>query len=114
MTRKIILAAALAALIGVGLQGCGGAESRRARAMERGQQYLAEGNFAKARIEFSNALQIAPNDADARYYAGVAAEKSGDLRTAAQGYQAALTVDASHPLALAALARLYVFSGLAQ
>ena len=104
--------AALAALVGTGLQGCGGAENRRARAMERGQQYLSEGNFAKARIEFSNALQIAPNDADARYYAGLAAEKTGDLRGAAQGYQGALNVDANHALASAALGRLYVFSGL--
>ena len=114
MNKRIILAAALVALLGAGLQGCGGAESRRARAMERGQQYLADGNYAKARIEFSNALQIAPNDADARYFAALAAEKGGDLRTAAQGYQAALNVDANHALALAALGRLYVFSGLAQ
>jgi len=114
VNKRIILTAVLVAMVGVGLQGCGGAESRRARAMERGQQYLAEGNYAKARIEFSNALQIAPNDADARYFAAVAAEKSGDLRTAAQGYQAALNVDTTHALALAALARLYVFSGLAQ
>jgi tetratricopeptide (TPR) repeat protein len=112
VNKRLIIVVALTALVGIGLQGCGGAENRRARAMERGQQYLAEGNFAKARIEFSNALQIAPNDADARYYAGVAAEKSGDLRTAAQGYQAALTVDANHALASAALGRLYVFSGL--
>jgi tetratricopeptide (TPR) repeat protein len=113
MNRTIILAAVVITLVGTGLQGCGGAESRKARAMERGQQYLDEGNFAKARIEFSNALQITPNDADARYFMAVAAEKSGDLRTAAQGYQAALNVDANHPLALAALGRLYVFSGLA-
>jgi tetratricopeptide (TPR) repeat protein len=113
VNKRIIVLAVLAAMLGAAFQGCGGAESRRARAMERGQQYLAEGNFQKARVEFSNALQIAPNDADARYFAAVAAEKAGDLRTAAQGYQAALNVDANHALALAALGRLYVFSGVA-
>ena len=96
------------------LQGCGGAQERRTRALERGQQFLTERNFAKARVEFSNALQIEPNDADALYLAAVAAEKSNDLRVAAQGYQAALNVDGTHALALAAMARLYVFSGLPQ
>jgi tetratricopeptide (TPR) repeat protein len=112
--NKLVIIATLSLLTCAMLQGCGGAQERRARAMERGQQFLAERNFAKARVEFSNALQIEPNDADARYLAGLAAEKSNDLRTAAQGYLAALNVDATHPLALAALARLYVFSGLAQ
>src|SRR5262249_40993168 len=44
----------------------------------------------------------------------LAAEKAGDLRAAAQGYQAALTVDETHALALAALGRVYIFSGLPQ
>ncbi len=112
--NKLAIIATLGLLTCATLQGCGGAQERRARAIERGQQFLAERNFAKARVEFSNALQIEPNDADARYLAAVAAEKSNDLRTAAQGYQGALNVDATHPRALAAMARLYVFSGLAE
>src|SRR5262249_41957255 len=48
------------------------------------------------------------------YYFAFAGEKLGDLRAAAQGYQQALNIDSTHPLALAALARLYVFSGLPQ
>ena len=96
------------------LQACGGAEGRRARALELGQQYLEDRNYTKARVEFSNALQIEPNDADARYYAALASEKLNDLRAAAQGYQGALNVDATHALALAAMGRLFVFSGLAE
>jgi tetratricopeptide (TPR) repeat protein len=114
VNSKVVIVAVLGALICAGLQGCSGGESRRARALERGQQYLAAGNYSKARIEFSNALQIKPNDADARYYAALAAEKGGDLRAAAQGYQSALTVDDMHALALAALGRVYIFSGLPQ
>jgi len=110
--NKPIIVALIATLACAGLAGCGGAENRRATALERGRQYLAEENFSKARVEFSNALQIEPNDADARYYAAYATEKLDDLRGAAGGYQAALNVDTTHALALAALARLYVFSGL--
>src|SRR5262245_28892209 len=109
---KHVLIAIVVALTCASLHGCGGAEDRRARALERGREFIAESNYAKARVEFSNALQIEPNDADARYYAAFATEKHNDLRAAAQGYQAALNVDETHALALAALARLYVFSGL--
>jgi tetratricopeptide (TPR) repeat protein len=111
---KLSIGFLIGALFCVGLQGCDGAAERRATALQRGQQYLAEANYAKARIEFSNALQIEPNDADARYYVAFSAEKLNDLRAAAQGYQATLNVDETHALALAALGRLYVFSGLAE
>lgn len=112
MKKTLALAVVLVAC--VALHGCGGAEDRRARALERGREFMAESNYTKARVEFSNALQIEPNDADARYYSALASEKLDDLRAAAQGYQGALTVDETHALALAALARLYVFSGLAE
>jgi tetratricopeptide (TPR) repeat protein len=110
--NRTLIVAMIAVLACAALQGCGGAESRRATALERGRQYLEQENYAKARVEFSNALQIEPNDADARYYSAYAAEKLGDLRAGAQGYQAALNVDGTHALATAALARLFVFSGL--
>jgi tetratricopeptide (TPR) repeat protein len=109
---KQVLVAVLVLTTCAALHGCGGAEDRRARALERGQQFLEDHNYSKARVEFNNALQIQPNDADARYYVAFATEKDNDLRGAAAGYQAALNVDPTHPLALAALARLYVFSGL--
>jgi tetratricopeptide (TPR) repeat protein len=114
MPNKLAVSLILAVSILPALQGCGGAEARKARALERGQQYLAAQNYPKASVEFKNALQIDPNDADALYYIGFAAEKSGDLRNAAQAYRGALNVNATHARAAAAMARLYVFSGLAQ
>ncbi len=82
--------------------------------MAEGKQYLAAENYEKARIEFSNVLQIDPNDIDGRYLSAVVAEKLHDLRGAFQGYQATLNVDETYAPALAALGRLYVFSGLPQ
>src|SRR5262245_30321661 len=102
-----LFTAIVVALTCAAMLGCGGAEDRRARALERGRDFIAASNYAKARVEFNNALQIEPNDADARYYVALATEKLGDLRAAAQGYQAALNVDSAHALALASLARLY-------
>jgi tetratricopeptide (TPR) repeat protein len=91
--------------------GCGGAESRKAKHLEKGQTYLAAGNFEKARVEFRNALQIAPTDSEARYEVGVVDEKMGNIREAAQFYQGALDVNADNVTARAKLGRLYLLSG---
>src|SRR5487761_2085006 len=106
---RLSLAAPLlgACLIG----GCGGAASREAAHMLRGQKFLAGGDFAKARVEFRNALQIAPNDAETRYENGVVDEKSGNPREAAQFYQGAIDVDPDDVLARVGLGRLYVIAG---
>jgi tetratricopeptide (TPR) repeat protein len=101
----------LLGLVVVSVSACGGAEARKARHMEKGQTYLAAGNFLKARVEFQNALQIAPTDPEARYENGVASEKLGKVRDAAQFYQGAIDVDHEHVGARTNLARLYLFGG---
>jgi tetratricopeptide (TPR) repeat protein len=90
--------------------GCGGAENRKAKHLEKGQTFLAAGNFEKARVEFQNALQIAPKDVEARFEMGVVDEKLGNPREAAQFYQGTIDVSPDHVGARAKLARLYLFS----
>src|SRR5271165_785421 len=94
--------------------GCGGAESRKAKHIEKGEAFLAAGNLEKARVEFRNALQIAPVDSDARYENGLVAEKLGNFSQAAQFYQGAIDTNADNVRALASLGRLYVVSGAPQ
>ena len=91
--------------------GCGGAESRKAKHLAKGQAFLTAANFDKARVEFQNALQIAPKDAEARLEMGVVDEKLGNPREAAQFYQGAIDVYPDGVEARARLARLYLFSG---
>ncbi len=79
--------------------------------MAKGRQYLTDGNFEKARVEFRNALQIAPNDSDARYYNGVVDEKLGNLREAAQYYQGAIDSNGDNTVARGSLGRLLVVAG---
>jgi tetratricopeptide (TPR) repeat protein len=107
-SRFMLSVACAAALL---LAGCGGAESRKARHLKNGQAFLAAENFEKARIEFRNALQIAPTDSEARFENGVVDEKLGNPREAAQFYQGAIDSNADNVGARAALARLYLFSG---
>jgi tetratricopeptide (TPR) repeat protein len=91
--------------------GCGGAESRKAKHLEKGQAFLAAANFEKARVEFRNALQITPTDSEARYENGIVDEKLGNIREAAQFYQGALDANADNVKARSRLGRLYLLSG---
>jgi tetratricopeptide (TPR) repeat protein len=95
------------------LTACTGAEGRKARYVERGDEFFAAQDFHKARIEYSNALLIDPKNARARYQSGQIAEKLSNPRDAVGHYLAALEVDPSHVAARAALARLYLLGGLA-
>jgi tetratricopeptide (TPR) repeat protein len=105
---RLLCATCFAALV---LVGCGGAEARKARHLEKGEAFFAADNFEKARVEFRNALQIAPNDSEARYENGLVDEKLGNPREAAQFYQGAIDVNADNVPARIALGRLYLFSG---
>ena len=104
----LICLCALAMLVA----GCGGAEDRKARYIEKGEQYFAQRNYEKARVEFRNALQIDPKDANARYHVGRVSERLQNPREAVGQYQAAIDADPTHVLARAALGRLYLLGGL--
>jgi tetratricopeptide (TPR) repeat protein len=101
----------IACLAAVALAGCGGAEARKARHLQKGDAYYAAGNVEKARVEYRNALQIAPNDSLARYDNGRVEEKLGRMREAARFYQGALDANADNVAARAALGRLFLFGG---
>lgn len=64
------------------LAGCDGAEKREAAHFERGKALFAEGNLAKARIEFKNTMQINPLNVEALYYLGLIAEKEKHFNAA--------------------------------
>jgi tetratricopeptide (TPR) repeat protein len=101
-------------LLAVAVAACGGAEGRKVRYLEKGEEYFAARNYEKARIEFRNALQIEPNDANVRYQVGRVAEKLNNPREAVGHYQAAIDLDANLMPARAALGRLYLLGGLPQ
>jgi tetratricopeptide (TPR) repeat protein len=94
------------------LVSCGGPEARKAAYLAKGQEYLAARNFAKARLEFRNALQLDPNDAESSFLAGRAAEALGNVREAAQLYQGAIQANPRHPRARTQLALIYAYRGV--
>lgn len=94
------------------LAGCSSSATRKAHYLERGQSYLTEGKLDKARVELSNALQIDPNDASARYLMGRVAEKQNKPRDAVGNYLAAIEANPDHLQARSALGRIYLLGGL--
>jgi tetratricopeptide (TPR) repeat protein len=98
-------------LAAITLSACGGAQARKAKHLEKGQTYLVAGNYEKARVEFQNALQIAPVDPEARFENGVVDEKLGKVREAAQFYQGTIDVSPDHLGARTNLARIFLFGG---
>ena len=106
-TVAVIVAGSLAVV----LTACGGPQARKAKHLEKGRAYMAAGNYEKARVEFQNALQISPVDADVRFENGVVDENLGKQREAGQFFQGTLDIDPDHVGARAKLARLYLVGG---
>ena len=91
--------------------GCGGAQSRLASHMQRGQTYYSKGDYAKASIEFRNALQIAPKDITAQVMVARVAEHLGQVRAAASLYQSVIDSSPGNIDARVGLGRLLVLGG---
>ena len=93
------------------LAGCGGAEERKAKYLERGKVYFEEENYDKARVEFKNVIQIDPKSAGPYFYLGRIAEKEQEWRKAFGNYSKAVDLDPEYVDARVHLGRFYVLTG---
>lgn len=84
----------LAAFALVALVGCDSVEERVERHYARGVELLADGEPAKAALEFRNAARLDANHAPTRYELGRIQEAEGDLRGALGNYRVAAELDA--------------------
>lgn len=62
--------------------GCGRPEAKKMKFYHKGRVLYEKSEYAKARLEFKNALQIDPRFADAYFMLGQTALRQGDLRNA--------------------------------
>ena len=74
---KLLCAALLGAALVLGmLTGCT-ADAKKARHLDRGESYLKDGDFEKARIEFLNVLRLEPLNAKAIRHMGYLLHEQG-------------------------------------
>jgi len=107
LMRKILVLLVVSLI----LSGCGGAESRKAKYLERGKNYLSEQNYDKAAIEFKNVLQIDPKYAEAYFQLGRAEEGRNNYRQAFGLYSKAVELNPDHLEAHIYLGRFYLLGG---
>jgi tetratricopeptide (TPR) repeat protein len=89
---------------------CGGCSRdpvfRASEALQRGKNLLEKHDYSRALLEFKNAIQAAPKDAEPYYQAGLACLGLGDVRNAGAYFNKALQQNPKHPGASLKLAAL--------
>ncbi len=88
----------LAGVIGFLSTACGGAtpQQKAARFIARGIELVKNGDHARAILEFSNAVAIRPNDAEAYYQLALAQLGAGDAGSAVSNLAKATKLDPKH------------------
>ncbi len=92
----------------VALSGC---TNEKTGYLESGRQNLAEADYEKAQSAFENALKIAPDDTESRYFLAEALSKQGKIEQAFRQYQAVIKQDPHHIMARVRAGQIYLLSG---
>jgi len=86
-------------------------KARRDRFVNKGKTLLQKQDYARALLEFRNAIRILPQDAEAYYELGVAYSGQGDLGKAFMAYRQALTFRPKYVEAQLRIAQIQLASG---
>ncbi|MCB2426643.1 tetratricopeptide repeat protein [Methylophaga pinxianii] len=105
--KRTVLAALLTGMI----SGCGSAEDSSQRFIESGKELMEQGEFDKARLEFRNALQINPLEAEGYYQLALIDEKNQKWKGMYSNLVTVESLDPNHVPAIVKLGQLHVVSG---
>ena len=105
--KRTVLAALLTGMI----SGCGSAEDSSERFIESGKELMEQGEFDKARLEFRNALQINPLEAEGYYQLALIDEKNQKWKGMYSNLVTVESLDPNHVPAIIKLGQLHVVSG---
>lgn len=100
-----------AAMLAAGLMACSSPEEKVANFYQKGKTYLEQGDTAKARLEFQNALQINPNMVPALYGLAEIAERASDWQRAFGLLSKVVELDAKHLDAQVKVGKLLLAAG---
>jgi len=98
----------LLALSCFALAACDSPAQKEAKYLERGNALFAQGDYAKARLEYKNAARIAPTDPEVRYRLALTDEAEGHIGDAIRGFMAAEQQNAHFDPAVLKLAAYFL------
>lgn len=101
----------LAFLIMVSVTACGSPEESSARYIESGKALVASGELEKAKLEFRNALQINPLEAEGYYQLALLDEKEQKWRGMYDNLVAVESLEPEHVGAIVKLGQIELLSG---
>ena len=78
------------------LSGCANPAEKRAKFVETGKRFLAKKDYARATLQFRNAIQVAPKDAEAHYELALAYLGLGGTQQAVGELNKAAELDPKH------------------
>ena len=104
-------ATALVLALSLGLAACSSPEEKVASFAKKGQSYLEQSDLVKARLEFQNALQIAPNNVPSLYGMALIAERGSDWNRAYGLLSKVVELDPKNLPAQLKLAKLLLAAG---
>tara|TARA_R100000935_G_C2840069_1_gene170455 strand:- start:1602 stop:3998 length:2397 start_codon:yes stop_codon:yes gene_type:complete len=109
MKQSIIAVALLTAVTA-----CGSAEESADKFIESGMALMSEGEYDKARLEFRNAIQINPTEAEPYYQLSLIDEKKQNWKEMYANLRAAQSLDPDNPKIILKLGQIEVVSGQIQ
>jgi tetratricopeptide (TPR) repeat protein len=99
-----------ALLVGV-ISGCGSAEESSEKFIESGKELMNEGDYDKARLEFRNALQINPLEAEGYYQLALIDEKNQNWKGMYANLSTVESLEPNHVNAIVKLGQIQLLSG---
>lgn len=98
------------AFLGV-VTACGSAEESSARFIESGKVFIESEDYDKARIEFRNAIQVNPTDADAYFHLALLDEKNQNWKDMYANLVTAESLDPNDTRTMIKLGQIYALTG---
>ena len=93
------------------LSACSSPQAKEARFLDTGKKYLEAKDYARAILQFKNAAQVRPADAEPHFQLALAYLAARDVTSAVRDLRQAATLDPKHVRARLKLAELMVVNG---
>jgi predicted Zn-dependent protease len=111
MKVRLIRLTIIIGLISLGLCCCGTPQQKEARYLKEGDRLYKQGDLEKARVEYRNAMRIAPADASVVYRIGLIDDSEGKFHDAYVNFSNAEQLDSHFNPAKLKLAEYYLAAG---